>query len=654
MEILRKYGVQTDFYFPLIKRDVADFAVSADYTHSAGDVKVSKDGGAAATATNAPSAITMGNGGMWKLTLTATEMQAAKIAITIIDAATKVIEDQMILVSTYGNASGEHAFDLDTATQDVNVASVATGAITAGSIATDAIGAAELAADAVAEIAAAVAAPTAAVIADAVWDEVASGHTTTGTFGQKEQPIRNGTLQNGSANAATLDASASAVDDFYKDCWLYITGGTGAGQVRRIHSYTGSSKLCGIAPSWATTPSGTSVFVVLPITGIPAGYQGIQATSFVADAIDSGALAASAVTEIQSGLATATALNTVDDFLDTEIAAIKAKTDNLPASPAAVSDIPTAAVVADAVWDEAQSGHTTSGTFGQVAQAVRTGTAQAGAAGTVTLDASASATDDFYNGQIIFITAGTGAGQSRRITDYVGSTKVATIQPNWVTNPGATSVFVITPTAYSLLVADAVTAIWGALTSALTTASTIGKLLVDNVNATISSRASQTSVDTVDDFLDTEIAAIKAKTDNLPTDPADASDIAAAFAVTNGKIDVVDDFLDTEIAAIKAKTDNLPTDPADASVIAAAISSLPSETDIADAVVAKALTEPSAVFAWGTATVGNVLAWLGALSRNKMIQTDTTSTLRNDADSADIAESAIADDGTAFTRSEWL
>jgi hypothetical protein len=69
--------------------------------------------------------------------------------------------------------------------------------------------------------------------------------------------------------------------------------------------------------------------------------------------------------------------------------------------------------------------------------------------------------------------------------------------------------------------------------------------------------ATQTSVDTVDDFLDTEIAAIKAKTDNLPSDPADASDIAAAFAVTNGKIDVVDDFLDTEIAAIKTQTDKL-------------------------------------------------------------------------------------------------
>lgn len=65
----------------------------------------------------------------------------------------------------------------------------------------------------------------------------------------------------------------------------------------------------------------------------------------------------------------------------------------------------------------------------------------------------------------------------------------------------------------------------------------------------------------------TEIADIKAKTDNLPADPADASDIASLFTTVNGKLDLIDDFLDTEVAAIKAKTDNLPTDPADESSI---------------------------------------------------------------------------------------
>lgn len=60
---------------------------------------------------------------------------------------------------------------------------------------------------------------------------------------------------------------------------------------------------------------------------------------------------------------------------------------------------------------------------------------------------------------------------------------------------------------------------------------------------------------TIDDYLDTEVSAIKAKTDNLPEDPADASGIADAFAALNTKVDVIDDFLDTEISAIKTVTD---------------------------------------------------------------------------------------------------
>jgi hypothetical protein len=63
--------------------------------------------------------------------------------------------------------------------------------------------------------------------------------------------------------------------------------------------------------------------------------------------------------------------------------------------------------------------------------------------------------------------------------------------------------------------------------------------------------------------VDTEVAAIKAKTDNLPSDPADDSDIDAQLAAIAG-------YLDTEIAAIKAKTDNLPSDPATSPLATAA------------------------------------------------------------------------------------
>ena len=71
----------------------------------------------------------------------------------------------------------------------------------------------------------------------------------------------------------------------------------------------------------------------------------------------------------------------------------------------------------------------------------RTGTAQAGASSGITLDSSAVATDDIYNGSTIRITGGTGSGQNRIISDYVGSSKVATVSEAWTTQPDNTSTF---------------------------------------------------------------------------------------------------------------------------------------------------------------------------------------------------------------------
>lgn len=112
MADLYKYGVAVHLYKPLIKRAVIDLAVSADWTPAAGDVKISKDGAAAANVTNLPTAITMGNTAMWDFSLTATEMQAAKIRITVSDSATKAVEDNFFEIDTYGNASAQHAVDL--------------------------------------------------------------------------------------------------------------------------------------------------------------------------------------------------------------------------------------------------------------------------------------------------------------------------------------------------------------------------------------------------------------------------------------------------------------------------------------------------------------------------------------------------------------
>ena len=91
----------------------------------------------------------------------------------------------------------------------------------------------------------------------------------------------------------------------------------------------------------------------------------------------------------------------------------------------------------------AVSGKITLTGSGNVFHDGRTGTAQAGTSTTITLDASALANDDIYNGSTITITGGTGAGQIRVISDYVGSTKVATVSVAFATTPDNTSIFAV-------------------------------------------------------------------------------------------------------------------------------------------------------------------------------------------------------------------
>ncbi len=71
------------------------------------------------------------------------------------------------------------------------------------------------------------------------------------------------------------------------------------------------------------------------------------------------------------------------------------------------------------------------------------GTAQAGAAGSITLAAGESATTDFFQHTRILTTGGTGVGQSRYCTAYNGSTKVATVDENWLVTPDVTTTYEI-------------------------------------------------------------------------------------------------------------------------------------------------------------------------------------------------------------------
>jgi type IV pilus assembly protein PilW len=73
--------------------------------------------------------------------------------------------------------------------------------------------------------------------------------------------------------------------------------------------------------------------------------------------------------------------------------------------------------------------------------------AQGGGSTSITLDADASSTDDFYTGVLIRIIDGTGAGQSRTITSYTGDTgspatsNIATVDSEWAITPDNSSVY---------------------------------------------------------------------------------------------------------------------------------------------------------------------------------------------------------------------
>jgi hypothetical protein len=69
------------------------------------------------------------------------------------------------------------------------------------------------------------------------------------------------------------------------------------------------------------------------------------------------------------------------------------------------------------------------------------GTAQAGAAKTITLALTASGTDHFYEGSIIRITGGTGAGEQNQITNYAGASKLATVAYEWDKAPDSSSAY---------------------------------------------------------------------------------------------------------------------------------------------------------------------------------------------------------------------
>ena len=233
-------------------------------------------------------------------------------------------------------------------------------------------------------------------------------------YPRKLVTIRSGTSASGGVSTSTivLDASASAVDDFYNGMVCIATIDSNV-EVRVISDYTGSTQTATVVPDWNVAPDNNDTFVIkLPegvqlnqanvshaasiawgsgaitagsiatdaigaaeiadgaITAATFAAGAIDAAAIATGAIDADALAADAGTEIGTAVwaTTTRALTILDEDsttldLDATIrAAVGLASANLDTQ---LDALPTAAENADAVWDEDATGHQTGGTFGQ-------------------------------------------------------------------------------------------------------------------------------------------------------------------------------------------------------------------------------------------------------------------------------------------------
>lgn len=222
---------------------------------------------------------------------------------------------------------------------DSSVGAMATSVITATAIAADAIGASEIASDAIAEIQSGLATASALATVQSDTDDIQSRLPAALVGGKIDANV--GALGSGSITSATfaagaIDAAAIATD-------AIGSAELAASAVTEIQ--TGLATSAALATVQADTddiqtrlPSAlvggkidanVGALGAGSITSATFAAGAIDASAIATDAIGSNEVAASAVTKIQSGLATSAALAIVAGFIDTEIADIQAR---LPAA----------------------------------------------------------------------------------------------------------------------------------------------------------------------------------------------------------------------------------------------------------------------------------------------------------------------------------
>lgn len=494
-------------------------------------------------------------------------------------------------------------------------------------------------------------------------------------YPRKLVTLRTGTAAGGAAGSITLDSGASAEDDFYNGC---VVAGVldSTNEVRIITDYTGSTKVASVTPNWNTTPDSDDTFIVY----LPEGRQLNQSnvTHWNNSSVASPDTAGYPKVTVKSGTGTGEVnltsgrpgINWGDVTNPTTSLALTGTT-IATTQKVDVETIKTQAVTCAAgVTVPATIASTTNITAGTITTVTNLTNAATSGDFTATMKtsigtavaASAVASVTGNVGGNVVGSVGSVVGAVGSVTGDVGGDVVGNVTGNVMGGvAGDVAGNVLGGVAGSVL-GDVAGKVLG---NGAGTITATGVWALDSAGAAIATAANLATVDTVVDSILVDTAEIGAAGAGL-----------TALA-TQASVNTIDDFLDTEIAAIKAKTDQLTFTVAnqvdsnalsgggglDAAGVRAAVGlasanldtqldALPTANEVRNAVWAKAMTELASV-PGVTGSVLEALEWCFLLARNKVTQTSTTQTLRNDADSGSIGTAAVSDDGTTATRGEW-
>lgn len=277
--------------------------------------------------------------------------------------------------------------------------------------------------------------------------------------------VKQATIDDTSATTTIFDTSLTEANDFWDRGTILFTSGNNAGQMRRIEGFKKAHGEITVKTAVHQAPANNDTFIIVAARAF-SGADADDIADAVWDEILTGAthnvpasagrrLRQLASFVIHDGIAQAGSCYSItlaatasvsDHVYNRNLIVIVAGTGTGQTRTIVDYDGTSKIAVVDRDWWITPDATSEYFIFADdTPLVVDQGVARGGENSSITFRSAASAIDDTYTGSVVAIIASIGKGQSRLVTGYNGTTKIATITPAWETNPNSESIYVVMP-----------------------------------------------------------------------------------------------------------------------------------------------------------------------------------------------------------------